>query len=49
MRPEIEAAVQAIDAALREYARQAATGLKAVDDRDYEKRFTAMRAGLDAL
>ena len=49
MRPEIEAAVQAIDAALREYARQAATGLKAVDDRDYEERFTAIRAGLDAL
>ena len=49
MRPEIEAAVQAIDAALREYARQAATGLKAVDDPDYEERFSAIRAGLDAL
>ena len=49
MRGEIEAAVQAIDAALREYARQAATGLKAVDGRDYEERFTAIRAGLDAL
>jgi uncharacterized membrane protein YccC len=49
MRPEIEAALQAIDAALREYARQAATGLKAVDERDYEERFTAIRAGLDAL
>jgi len=49
MRPEIEAAVQAIDAALREYARQAATGLKAVNDPDYEERFTAIHAGLDAL
>src|SRR5262245_34112852 len=48
MRPQIEAVLQAIDAALREYARQAATGL-AVDDRDYEERFTAIRAGLDAL
>jgi uncharacterized membrane protein YccC len=49
MRPEIEAVLQAIDAALREYARQAATGLKAVDDPDYEERFTAIRVGLDAL
>jgi len=49
MRPEIEAALQAIDAALREYACQAATGLKAVDDRDYDERFTAIRASLDAL
>jgi Fusaric acid resistance protein family len=49
LRPEIEAVLQAIAAALQQYAHQAATGLKAVDDPAYEVRFKEIRANLDAL
>jgi len=49
LRPEIEAVLHAIAAALRAQVHQAATGLKIVDDSAYEERFTAIRASLDAL
>ena len=49
LRPEIEAVLQAIAAALQHYAHQAATGLKVVDDPAYEDRFKQIRASLDAL
>src|SRR5262247_1697027 len=49
LRPEIEAVLQAIAAALQQYAHQAATGLKAADDPAYEVRFREIRASLDAL
>jgi uncharacterized membrane protein YccC len=49
LRPEIEAVLQAIAAALQQYAHQAATGLKAVDDPAYEVRFKEIGASLDAL
>jgi uncharacterized membrane protein YccC len=49
LRPEIEAVLQAIAAALQQYAREAATGLKVVDDHAYQQCFTKIRASLDAL
>jgi uncharacterized membrane protein YccC len=49
LRPEIEAVLQALAAALRDQAHQAATGLKAVDDSSYQERYTAIHASLDAL
>src|SRR5262249_4916433 len=49
LRPEIEAVLQAIAAVLQQYAHQAATGLKAVDDPAYEVRFKEIGASLDAL
>src|SRR5262245_30065619 len=49
LRPEIEAVLQAIAAALQQYAHQAATGLKAVDDPAYEVLFKEIGASLDAL
>src|SRR4029434_10248423 len=49
LRPEIEAVLQALAAALQDQAHQAATGLKAVDDSSYQERYTAIHASLDAL
>src|SRR4029077_11810069 len=49
LRLEIEAVLQAIASALQQYAREAATGLKVVDDHAYQQCFTKIRASLDAL
>ena len=49
LRPEIEAVLQAIAAALQQYAREAATGLKVVDDHAHQQCFTKIRVSLDAL
>src|SRR4029450_9477282 len=49
LRPEIEAVLQAIAAALQQYAREAATGLKVVDDHAHQQCFTKISASLDAL
>jgi uncharacterized membrane protein YgaE (UPF0421/DUF939 family) len=49
LRPEIGAVLQAIAAALQQYAREAATGLKAVDDHAHQQCFTKISASLDAL
>ena len=49
LRPEIEAVLQAIAAALQQYAHEAATGLKVVDDHAHQQCFTKISASLDAL
>jgi hypothetical protein len=49
LRPEIEAVIQAIAAALGQQANQAATGLKRSDDSTHEELSTATRMSLDAL
>ena len=48
LRPEIEGVLQAIAAALRQYARRAASGLRP-DDATYEGLRRAMSSGLDKL
>jgi Fusaric acid resistance protein family len=49
LRPEIEAALQAIDAALRQLAHEAATGLGPPQDSTYTGLSTAIASSLDAL
>ena len=49
LRPEMDAALQALAAALREQAHQAATGLKPADAATYDELSTAIRLRLDAL
>jgi Fusaric acid resistance protein family len=49
MRPEIEAVLEAIAAALRHHAHQAATGLALPDDPTYTELSTAISLSLDAL
>jgi uncharacterized membrane protein YccC len=49
LRPEMEAVLQAIAAALREQAHQAATGLRLSNTSNHEELSTAIRSSLDAL
>src|SRR4029077_12514758 len=49
LRPEMEAVLQALTAALRDQAHEAATGVKAVEDSKYVDRYAAIQASLDAL
>src|SRR6266436_4381335 len=49
LRPEMEAVLQTIAAALRQQAHQAATGLGPSNDSTYEELNTAIRLSLDAL
>ena len=49
LRPEIEAVLQAIVAALRQQAHEAATGLAPSNNSNYEELSTAIRSRLDSL
>jgi uncharacterized membrane protein YccC len=49
LRPEIEAVLQAIDAALRQQAHEAAMGLEPSNNSNYEELSTAIRSSLDSL
>jgi uncharacterized membrane protein YccC len=49
LRPEMEAVFQALAAALREQAHQAATGLRLSNTSNHEELSTAIRSSLDAL
>ena len=49
LRPEIEAVLQAIGAALRQQAHEAAMGLEPSNNSNYEELSTAIRSSLDSL
>jgi uncharacterized membrane protein YccC len=49
LRPEMEAVLQAIAAAMREQAHQAATGLRLSNGSNYEELSTSIRSSLDRL
>jgi len=49
LRPQMEAVLQVLAAALRQQAHQAATGLRPSDDSTYEELSTVIRVSLDAL